>query len=48
MYPNLPAGDMGYQTGNGATLGGHYDNEDPRRRYSGGMLQRAQPASDGR
>ena len=48
MYPNLPAGDMGYQTGNGATLGGHYDNEDLRRRYSGGMLQRAQPARDGR
>ena len=48
MYPNLPAGDMGYQTGNGATLGSHYDNEDPRRRFSGGMLQRAQPARDGR
>jgi hypothetical protein len=43
MYPNLPAGDMGYPGGNGATLGGAYDNEDPRRRYSGGMLQRAQP-----
>jgi hypothetical protein len=48
MYPNLPAGDMGYQTGNGATLGSHYDNEDPRRRFSGGMLQRAQPARDRR
>lgn len=48
MYPNLPAGDMGYQAGNGATLGSAYDNEDPRRRYSGGMLQRAQPAKDAR
>lgn len=48
MYPNLPAGDMGYQGGNGATLGGAYDNEDPRRRYSGGMLQRAQPGKDAR
>ena len=48
MYPNLPAGDMGYQGANGATLGGSYDNEDPRRRYSGGMLQRAQPTKDDR
>ena len=48
MYPNLPAGDMGYQGGNGATLGGSYDNEDPRRRYSGGTLQRAQPGKDAR
>lgn len=48
MYPNLPAGDMGYQGGNGATLGGSYDNDDPRRRYSGGMLQRAQPGKDNR
>ena len=48
MYPNLPAGDMGYHGGNSATLGGSYDNDDPRRRYSGGMLQRAQPAKDNR
>lgn len=48
MYPNLPAGDVGYQGGNGATLGGSYDNEDPRRRYSGAMLQRAQPGKDAR
>jgi hypothetical protein len=45
MYPNLPsnASDMAYAAANAATLNGIYDN-DERRRYSGGMLQRAAPA----
>lgn len=44
MYPSLPSNtsDMAYGAGNAATLGGMYDDE--RRRYSGGMLQRAAPA----
>ena len=45
MYPNLPsnASDMAYAAANAATLSGIYEN-DERRRYSGGMLQRAAPA----
>jgi hypothetical protein len=45
MYPSLPnsGADIGYGAANAATLGGGmYDDE--RRRYSGGMLQRAAPA----
>ena len=48
MYPTLPAhSGMGYantSVPNAATLGSMYEGEDQRRRYSGGMLQRAQPA----
>ena len=49
MYPTLPASNgMDFGTNgtapNAATLGGLYDGEEHRRRYSGGMLQRAQPA----
>lgn len=45
LYPNLPsnASDMAYAAANAATLSGIYEN-DNRRRYSGGMLQRAAPA----
>ncbi|KAJ4542418.1 hypothetical protein HRR76_000718 [Exophiala dermatitidis] len=45
LYPNLPssASDMAYAAANAATLSGIYDQEE-RRRYSGGMLQRAAPA----
>ncbi|EXJ81246.1 hypothetical protein A1O3_07536 [Capronia epimyces CBS 606.96] len=45
MYPSLPssASDMAYAAANAATLSGIYESED-RRRYSGGMLQRAAPA----
>jgi hypothetical protein len=48
MYPSLPsnASDMAYAAANAATLSGMYDN-DERRRYSGGMLQRAAPAKRG-
>lgn len=44
LYPNLPASasDMAYAAANAATLSGLYENEE-RRRYSGGMLQRAAP-----
>lgn len=51
MYPSLPTGTMdnGYASTssapNAATLGGLYDGEEHRRRYSGGLLQRAQPAA---
>ncbi|KAJ9499225.1 hypothetical protein LTR99_005319 [Exophiala xenobiotica] len=47
MYPSLPsnAGDMAYAAANSATLSGMFDN-DERRRYSGGMLQRAAPDKD--
>ncbi|KIW49238.1 hypothetical protein PV05_10934 [Exophiala xenobiotica] len=47
MYPSLPsnASDMAYAAANSATLSGMFDN-DERRRYSGGMLQRAAPAKD--
>lgn len=46
MYPTLPssASDIAYAAANAATLSGMYDSEDHRRRYSGGMLQRAAPA----
>jgi hypothetical protein len=50
MYPSLPTGTMdnGFPSAtaapNAATLGGLYDGEEHRRRYSGGLLQRAQPA----
>ena len=48
MYPTLPAhSGMDYantSAPNAATLGSMYEGEDQRRRYSGGMLQRAQPA----
>ena len=48
MYPSLPAhSGMDYantSAPNAATLGSMYEGEDQRRRYSGGMLQRAQPA----
>ena len=46
MYPTLPANtsDMAYTAANAATLSGSYDNEEYRRRYGGGRLQRAQPA----
>lgn len=49
MYPSLPTGTMdnGFvnttSAPNAATLGGIYDGEEHRRRYSGGLLQRAQP-----
>ncbi len=49
MYPSLPTGSMGNgyinssTASNAATLGGLYDGEEHRRRYSGGLLQRAQP-----
>ena len=45
MYPNLSsdASDMAYAAANAATLSGIYENDD-RRRYSGGMLQRAAPS----
>ena len=43
-YPNLPAVSMGYSphstTAPTSTLGTNFDS-DPRRRYSGGMLQRS-------
>lgn len=44
LYPSLPsnASDMAYAAANAATLSGIYDNEE-RRRYGGGMLQRAAP-----
>jgi hypothetical protein len=44
MYPTLPstASDMAYAAANAATLSGLYETEE-RRRYSGGMLQRAAP-----
>jgi len=44
MYPNLPsnASDMAYAAANAATLSGIFD-QDERRRYGGGMLQRAAP-----
>merc|ERR1711939_1158933 len=47
MYPSLPASssDMAYAAANSATLSGMFDN-DERRRYSGGMLQRAAPDKD--
>ena len=47
MYPTLPAtsGGLDYSS-HGATLGGYADG-DYRRRLSGGMLQRAQPARRG-
>merc|ERR1711939_543228 len=47
MYPSLPsnASDTAYAAANSATLSGMFDN-DERRRYSGGMLQRAAPAKD--
>ena len=51
MYPSLPTGTMdnGFPNAtsapNAATLGGLYDTEEHRRRYSGGLLQRAQPAA---
>lgn len=50
MYPSLPTGTMdnGFPNAtsapNAATLGSLYDGEEHRRRYSGGLLQRAQPA----
>lgn len=46
MYPTLPssASDIAYAAANAATLSGMYESEDHRRRYSGGMLQRAAPA----
>lgn len=48
MYPTLPAhSGMDYantSAPNAATLGSMYEGEDQRRRYNGGMLQRAQPA----
>ncbi|KKK17673.1 hypothetical protein P175DRAFT_0476348 [Aspergillus ochraceoroseus IBT 24754] len=54
MYPRLPSTTMadsiaaGYPTASSAappsTLGGIFDNDD-RRRYTGGTLQRARPAS---
>ncbi|KAL3479255.1 hypothetical protein BJX99DRAFT_86998 [Aspergillus californicus] len=54
MYPRLPSATMadsmtaGYPTTSGAappsTLGGIFDHDD-RRRYTGGTLQRARPAS---
>lgn len=49
MYPSLPTGTMdnGYTNNtsapNASTLGGLYDGDEHRRRYSGGLLQRAQP-----
>lgn len=48
MYPTLPANPgMDYanttSAPNAATLGSMYDGEDQRRRYSGGVLQRAAP-----
>ncbi|KIW15997.1 hypothetical protein PV08_06048 [Exophiala spinifera] len=47
LYPSLPsnASDMAYAAANAATLSGMFDN-DERRRYSGGMLQRAAPDKD--
>ena len=51
MYPSLPtsAGMDGQypNTGNAPTLGPAYDSDMHPRRYSGGMLQRAQPARRG-
>jgi len=46
MYPTLPssASDIAYAAANAATLSGMYESDDHRRRYSGGMLQRAAPA----
>ena len=48
MYPTLPANSgLEYSNTtvpNTATLGSMYEGEDQRRRYGGGMLQRAQPA----
>jgi len=47
-YPSLPAVTMGYSSHSTAaptsTLGTNFDS-DPRRRYSGGMLQRSNPHS---
>lgn len=47
-YPTLPAVSLGYsphaQTAPTSTLGTNFDS-DPRRRYSGGMLQRQAPRS---
>ena len=48
MYPLLPAGSteqMAYAATN-ATMSGMYETEDQRRRYGGGMLQRAKPGKD--
>lgn len=49
MYPTLPGhSGMEYASNtsapNPATLGSMYEGEDQRRRYSGGMLQRAAPS----
>lgn len=43
-YPSLPAVSLGYSSNNAptSTLGPNFDS-DPRRRYSGGMLQRQAP-----
>lgn len=48
MYPNLPssASDMAYAAANAATLSTIYDNEE-RRRFGGGVLQRANPQRKG-
>ncbi len=53
MYPTLPAhSGMDYSNTtsapNAATLGSMYEGEDQRRRYSGGMLQRAAPGRRGK
>ncbi|KIV80309.1 hypothetical protein PV11_07820 [Exophiala sideris] len=47
LYPSLPsnATDIAFAAANAATLSGLFD-EDERRRYGGGMLQRAAPAKD--
>ncbi|KAI1762499.1 hypothetical protein GGR53DRAFT_501302, partial [Hypoxylon sp. FL1150] len=45
QYPSLPAATSGYPgQSTTSTLGPNFDT-DPRRRYSGGMLQRANPVS---
>jgi hypothetical protein len=50
-YPSLPAVSLGYSphstTAPTSTLGTNFDS-DPRRRYSGGMLQRSAPAATDR
>ncbi|KKY15915.1 putative ph-response transcription factor pacc rim101 [Phaeomoniella chlamydospora] len=50
MYPSLPSSsgmDGQYPSGNAPALGPAFDSDAHPRRYSGGMLQRAQPARRG-
>lgn len=46
MYPNLPSNpaDLANAAATASTLGSAYDNDEYRRRYGGGMLQKSQPA----